>query len=310
MEYECSIVRCLNILIFIGSLLQAKLVLRFKPPSVEELHFIKTIKKKADGVFAHETYLPPSKSTIVSKDGTPQLKGWGAQLMETATGASIQEPDKLLQEALDPSLQWIDVGSGNEGRFFLEVIGCDGLPNLDSPTLMNPGNLTDPFCCVIMEDTIVNTSIIKDALSPRWMPSDRRAFVFHVHHPSSQVHVGVFDHDKINRPGASMRQRVHDPIGRVLINLTQLRPGTLYTLQYHLYLVDNESKKHREEQTHRGTITLRLRIEWGSTWCQGNEMKNMIVAGLLPPPPSYVSVPTKYDFQTAYYTTEGDVSSI
>lgn len=226
-------------------------------------------------------------------------------------GTADDDGDVILQEALEPSTQWIDVlGSGNEGRVFLEVIACDGLPNMDSPSLMNPSNLTDPFCCIIMEDSIVNTSFIKDSLSPRWMPNDRRAFVLHAKHPSSQIHIGVFDRDKINRPGASLRQQVHDPVGRVLINLTQLRPDTLYTLKYHLYLINDESKKHREEQTHNGTITLRLRVEWGGTRCHGNEMKNMIVAGILPPPASYISVPTKYDFQTAYYTVEGDVSNL
>lgn len=262
------------------------------------------MQENAQGVFASETYLPPSKSRGFSKTGEPELKGWGAQLMRTAD----EEGDVILREALEPSTQWIDVlGSGDEGRVFLEVIACDGLPNFDSPTLSNLNNLTDPFCCIIMEDSIVNTSFIEDNLSPRWMPNDRRAFVLHVRHPSSQVYVGVFDHDKINPLGVSLCQQDHDPIGRVLINLTQFRPGTLYTLKYHLYLVDNESRKHREEQTHNGTITIRLRIEWGGTGCHGNQMKNMIVAGILPPPPSYISVPTSSDFQIAYYTAGGDV---
>ena len=113
-----------------------------------------------------------------------------------------EDGDVVLQEALEPSTQWIDVlGSGDEGRVYLEVIACDGLPNLDSPTFTNLNNLTDPFCCIIMEDSIVNTSFIKDDLSPRWMPNDRRAFILHASHPSSQVFIGVFDHDKANSRG-------------------------------------------------------------------------------------------------------------
>lgn len=41
-------------------ILQSKLVLRFKPATSEEIYFINTLNESKDGIFAHETYLPPT----------------------------------------------------------------------------------------------------------------------------------------------------------------------------------------------------------------------------------------------------------
>ena len=30
------------------------------------------------------------------------------------------------------SYKWIDVGSGTLGKIFMEIIGCDNLPNMDT----------------------------------------------------------------------------------------------------------------------------------------------------------------------------------
>jgi len=293
---------------------KSKLVLRFKSPSLDELHFIKTTKNKSDGVFAHETFLPPCRSKIAPQKGLSQkLGGWGKELIKTLErddGHEIDETEYSLNEALEPSMEWVDVGSGSGGRLFLEVIGCDNFPKEDTSALLPLKNQANAYCCIIMEDSIVHTSIIPDSQSPRWMPSDRRAFIFHMSHPSSQVYVGVFDRDLDNRPGANLTPRVHDPLGRVVVNLSHFQPNTLYTLKYPLYLVDGEASRKREEQITNGTLTIRLRLGWGNSRCLGNDMKNMICSGMFPPPRWYVAVPTRNDFQTAYYTLEGDVSII
>ncbi|CAB9508375.1 expressed unknown protein [Seminavis robusta] len=289
---------------------RSKLVLRCKPASIEEYHFIKTLDAKQHGIFANETFLPPRLSNVKSSEGTPQIAGWGAQILATQMGSD--KTDSLLEQAFQPSQDWIEVGSGTHGRVYLEVLGCNDLPNLDSPTIGNLNNMTDAYCCLIMEDSIVNTTVIKDTLSPRWLPNDRRAFVFHVHHPSSQLYIGVFDHDKVTRVANAMKDRVHDPIGRVLVNLTHFRPGTLYTLHYHLYLVNNSAEKSRAEQAHNGTLTIRLRIEWGSggdsiqqPCIKGNDTKNMLIEGMLPPHVEHLAVPNRHDFRVAHYTIVG-----
>jgi C2 domain len=291
-------------------------VLRFKPPSIEELHFIKTIQEGAAGIFANETFLPPEKSRFQTFDDRggdhAQIRGWGASLLKTATGEPDEEGnievDSLMRNAMEPSEEWVEVGSGVEGRVYIEILACNGLPNMDASAFSSYKNLTDAYCCLIMEDSIVNTSIINNTLSPRWAPKDRRAFVFQVHHPSSPLFVGVFDHDQLSGIGKSIRDPAYDPIGRVSINLTQFSPDTVYTLHYHIYPLGNSEGKLREEQTHNGTLIMRLRVEWAGYCCKGNEAKNMITAGMLPPEKSYVAVPNRHDFVVAHYTTVGKVS--
>ena len=74
--------------------------------------------------------------------------------------------EQINKEALKPSTRWISAGSGTLGRLFFEVIKCDNLPNMDSGV----DGLTDAYCSIIYEDAIVNTDVINDELSPRWMP--------------------------------------------------------------------------------------------------------------------------------------------
>jgi hypothetical protein len=77
--------------------------------------------------------------------------------------------DKIKAHIVKPSQHWVDAaGSGNLGRIVLEVLGCDGLPNLDTGGFL--GNKTDAFVSVVYEDVYVRTDTIDDCLSPRWMP--------------------------------------------------------------------------------------------------------------------------------------------
>ena len=125
---------------------------------------------------------------------------------------------ELNVEALKPSNKWIETGSGDLGKLFVEVIGCDGLLNVDYEELGE--GKTDAFACLVYEDAIVNTEVIKNTLSPRWMPWTQRAFIFNVLHPSSDLMIGVLDYDS---PALMAR---HDPIGRAEIDVTNMRPGT------------------------------------------------------------------------------------
>jgi C2 domain len=136
--------------------------------------------------------------------------------------------EALQKEALKESREWVDCGCGSLGRLFVEILGCDDLPNLDSGGFA--GNKTDAFCSLIYEDVAVKTDIIDDCLSPRWMPWTKRAFIFHVYHSSSQLYLGVFDYD-----GGMNPADYHDLVGRVSVDLSNLRKDTLYTLTYNLY---------------------------------------------------------------------------
>jgi Ca2+-dependent lipid-binding protein len=189
--------------------------------------------------------------------------------------------EQMEQEVLAESRQWIDAGSGDLGRVFVEVLSCSNLPNLDVGGFA--GNYTDAFACLIYEDIWAQTDIIHDDLNPMWMPWTKRAFIFHMYHPSSQLFIGVFDHDLED----------HDLIGRVAVNLSNLQPDTLYTLTYDLYF--SGKSKAREN---RGKITIRLRIEIE------NEQK-LLASTVQPPKTIYVNVKNRKDFKVLHSACDG-----
>jgi len=218
-------------------------------------------------------------------------------------------------EALKPSKSWIQAGFAERasfGKLYFELIGCDGLPNMDSGVLQAAtGGLqvatggvlktpvppalvdkTDTYVCIIYEDSIVNTDCICDSLSPRWLPWTQRAFVFGILDPSSSVMLAVLDYDSGNPMDDD------DPIGRVTVDLSNMRPMTDYTMQFDL----TTSSLVTQRKTH-GTVTVRVRIEWE------NERKALIKSATLPPE-IYVNVAQHRDFLAAHYAIFGEVSNV
>ena len=107
-------------------------------------------------------------------------------------------------------------------------------------------------------------------MSPKWLPWTRRAFTFRIAHPSSQINIGVFDHDY----GAL---QYHDLIGRVSIDITNLKKDVEYILSYNLY-----SSARVEGRKSNGTIRVRLRIEIP-------DERKFILGATEPPPPCYLN---------------------
>ena len=193
-------------------------------------------------------------------------------------------PDEAIQaECMQNSEHWVDAGTGSIGRLYFEVLGCDGLPNLDTGGFL--GNKTDAFVSLVFEDCYVRTDTINDCLSPRWLPWTQRAFIFNIYHSSSQLLLGVFDYD------AGFDD--HDLIGRVSIDITNLRKDTEYLLSYNIYPSARVSS--REAQ---GQVTVRLRIEM-------EDERKLALATLDPPPPASVNVKTRKDFRVVRSTVYG-----
>lgn len=138
--------------------------------------------------------------------------------------------EKIEEETMNDSHTWIDVGSGNLGKVFVEVLSCDNLPNMDTGSTF--GNKTDSFVSVVYEDCFARTDVINDCLSPKWLPWSQRAFIFNMMHTSSQLFLGVFDYD-----GNVLND--HDFIGRVSVDLSNFQPNTVYVLKYKLYPVSS-----------------------------------------------------------------------
>ena len=194
--------------------------------------------------------------------------------------------EQIEAECLKESTHWVDAGTGRLGRLFVEILGCDDLPNLDAGGFA--GNLTDTFVSLVYEDAVVQTDVIDDSLTPRWMPWTRRAFIFHVFHSSSQLFLGVFDHDGGINPADD-----HDLIGRISVDLSNLHKDTVYTLTYKLYTTARMSAR-----KYMGSMTLRLRLEI-------DDDRQVLLSTLEPPPNMYVNVKTRKEFRVVRYTCTG-----
>jgi hypothetical protein len=144
--------------------------------------------------------------------------------------------NQIEQEAMKPSTYWIEAGNGSIGKLYLEIMGCTDLPNMDvgNISLKLSKEKTDAFVCIVYEDVIVNTDVISNTLSPKWMPWCHRAFVLNILHPSSDVFIGIFDYDNEYNPLHVASQvaasKLHDPIGRIVLNLSHFKPDTIYLL--------------------------------------------------------------------------------
>ena len=72
--------------------------------------------------------------------------------------------EDIYEESMQPTKHWVEAGSGGRervGRVYLEVLGCDSLPNMDTLTL-DIRDATDAFACIVFEDAIVSTGTSED----------------------------------------------------------------------------------------------------------------------------------------------------
>jgi hypothetical protein len=139
---------------------------------------------------------------------------------------------ELLDEMYKPSSNWIECGTDTKdslGTVYLEILRCEGLPNMDSGETF--GNKTDAFVCAIYEESMVQTDVIDDRLSPMWMPWSQRAFCFHIRHPLSQLFISVNDFD--------LGPTGHDGIGKIVVNLNHFESDVVYTLKYNIHPASN-----------------------------------------------------------------------
>lgn len=184
---------------------------------------------------------------------------------------------------MKPSREWLHLGSGTTGTLFVEIIGCDGLPNMDTI------GKTDSFALLVFEDAYAKTDVIDDCLSPRFMPWSRRAFMYSMEHPSSDLRVGVFDFDKMGN---------NDLIGRVSVPISHLRPDTEYILNYNLY--EDAVTPERKPQ---GSVKLRLRVEYESP-------KKVVMANLKPPVEQFINFQNPKQLAMAQGVVEGKTDMV
>jgi len=287
----------------IGRYYKPKLHLRVRHADNDDVSFMKLLTtyggSKSEGVNVDQSFTAPTKERVgVLRRESKYVNGVKLHRVKPRPDPERDEQDTkwmskemIEKETMKPSHSWVEAGTGSLGRMFVEVLKCDDLPNMD---LKIPGRpqkgLTDAFSCLIFEDSIVTTDVIRDDLNPRWIPWSQRAFLFNITHPSSQLHIGVFDYD------LGMRGiRCHDPIGRISVDITNFRPGTEYVLSYNLF----ESILNNEREPN-GTITIRLMFEYDS-------FRQYALAGVKGAPHiNHVNVARKDDFKMAHFVCNGE----
>mmetsp|Transcript_39593 Transcript_39593/g.92603 ORF Transcript_39593/g.92603 Transcript_39593/m.92603 type:complete len:719 (-) Transcript_39593:1287-3443(-) len=190
-------------------------------------------------------------------------------------------------ETRQPSHFWLEAGSGTMGKVYLEVLSCHDLHNTEVGRGL--GDLPDAFVTAICEDGMMQTSAIDNEASPHWMPWTRRAFCFNIEYSASMLYLAVFDFNL----GIVM----HEPIGRVAVNLNHFKTGMAYMLKYNLYDAANV-----KERIKRGTIKIRLRVEI-------NDMNAALMNALRPRPKCYLNVKGQKSFRVVRYTCFGKYDS-
>eukprot|EP00536_Pseudo-nitzschia_multiseries_P008187 jgi/Psemu1/197457/e_gw1.204.74.1 len=281
------------------------LYLRCRRASPEDIDFMTTLQERKTkdcsdgGVYASDAFLAPStqsaqppsfleRSTRTNKaTGHLECRIKPGPDPKNVPQTSWMPPSAIETVSRDHSRAWTLAGSGSIAQVFLEILGCDGLPNL----ARTPGDKIDPFVCVVYEDSVLNTDVIYDCRSPRWMPWSQRAFVLNMMHPCSQVFLGVLDRNR----GSSFVEAKHNPLGRAVINLSNLRPGAIYTLTFQLFDTDGLDRQAN------GTITIRLRIKM-------EDERKALLSELNLKDHFYVSTVEGSDFRSALYSLTNDSS--
>jgi len=149
---------------------------------------------------------------------------------------------------------------------------------------------------------MLRTEVIWDSLSPRWPPWSTRAFQFAIRHPASLLSLAVFDYDisPVDR---------HDPIGRIVLRPQNFKSSLTYTLHYPLHddpeehtdsatMMEAANVESNTVATPRGTITIRLRVEW-----EDDVMKLF----RSPPPRFIINVDNEQSYRVLCYVTRGAV---
>jgi hypothetical protein len=274
----------------LGTFVQGLLAVRCRRATESDIEFMKNVNSNSLSTKRSQTqFITPSalKTKSLNFKKKKQVDGIRKYLLRPPRNGQDQNwvsKEEVEILSMQKSESWVEAGTGDVGTLFIEIIGCDDLPDLDRS--INPHDKTDTFVNLVLEDTIATTDVVKDCLSPRFMPWTRRAFKLRFNHPSSTLYLGVFDYD-----GGSLTN--HGSIGHLNISLKEFSPNTEYNLSYDIY---NSIESPRRAK--RGRITVRLRMDW-------ENQRRLYFRSLQGPEKSLINIESKKNFKHAQFTVKG-----
>lgn len=194
---------------------------------------------------------------------------------------------ELLVDAQKPSKYFVDYTSSGDARMgslsvevleMQDVIKCDLLGK------------SDPYAVFVFEDKVMKTDFISSCLNPVFPHKCKRAVRFPITTPASSLYIGCFDYD------SDVTQTIEDddPLGRVVIKLSSLRPNTEYDVVFPLQ--HSELKKLKGE---RGYIRLRMKLNW-----EGNDRK-VLTSYLKPQEPMILATNDRKLWTSSLYCIHG-----
>ena len=183
----------------------------------------------------------------------PSTGGWPSCVaVQSRSGRASCCQEWMRSPAADRASASASIGKAVEvGVLSVEVLEASGLPNLDSI------GLTDCFALVAFEHTVARTCTIENSLEPRWHAEAPRAFRLPIRHPHSTLYVALFDDDQLDTPLGALTLKDDDPVGRVLLQISTLRPATVIDAWWPL-----QHKPCGERLGVRGAVRLRLSVDW------------------------------------------------
>jgi len=268
---------------------QGYLAIRCKKASESDVEFVNLIESKeiADGDY-YSDYVTPTvgqqNRNLRMKKKENGTKYHLARPVDKVRGEMWMTPDEIEKSAYENSDYWTEVGKGDLGSLFVEVIGCNDLPRLDRG--LGGRQKSDAFVTAVYEDAVATTDVVMDCLNPRFLPHTQRAFKFNLSSIHSPLFIGVHDFDA----GLTM----HDPAGRITVPLQKFVPKTTYTITQDLY----DSHEIVSERESRGSITLRIRLEL-------KEQRALFFNALKSVPKTSVHLNNKKNYAHAKYAVRG-----
>ncbi|KAG7367247.1 glutamate-cysteine ligase [Nitzschia inconspicua] len=129
------------------------------------------------------------------------------------------------------------------GAIHLEVLQCFGLPRRD---VRKNGSA----CCIMVCDSYAfKTDIMPPVLNPKLLSKHRRACIFPLYQAYSRVYIGVF--------AKAEKSAMDRFIGRIVLDLSRLRPGSTYDVTLPL-----RSSNQVYSRAKRGAIRCRVHLRW------------------------------------------------